>query len=97
MILDDLRELLSFAQERGDDGFSVWTYEDLCTINKALAALKREEPMEPILLENPYIHTSATYCGRCMEPIAKFAVGQPYKPVGFCQFCGQAVKWNEQP
>lgn len=73
-------------------------YRQECRVslkNDILELLKEQEEMEPIFIENPYTHLPVSYCPKCREPIDRFVVGNPYKEIKYCHYCGQAVKWDE--
>lgn len=61
----------------------------------ALELLKEQEAVKPIFRENPYTHLPVSYCPKCREPIDQFIVGNPYREVKYCHYCGQKVKWAE--
>ena len=75
-------------------------YEDeadckLALMHDALYLLKEREAVKPIFRENPYTHLPVSYCPKCREPINQFIVGNPYREVKYCHYCGQKVKWAE--
>lgn len=59
-----------------------------------VAFLKKQKPVKPIFVENPYTHLLISYCPQCREPINQYIVGNPYRITKFCHYCGQAVKWE---
>ena len=64
------------------------------SVVELLDILKEQDIVEPIYIENPYIHLPVNYCPKCREPISKFITGNPYKETKYCYYYGQAVKWE---
>jgi hypothetical protein len=57
--------------------------------------VKEQEAVKPIFRENPYTHLPVSYCPKCREPINQFIVGNQYREVKYCHYCGQKVEWAE--
>ena len=69
------------------------TYKAIGTINDALELLKKQAP-KPVWYEtNRMTGLPICYCPSCNEVIKQYAYGDIRKTY-YCQYCGQAVKWE---
>lgn len=66
---------------------------ELSLATKILALLKEQEP-KPVYYEtNSMTGLPIAHCPSCKEVIKQYAYGDIRKTY-YCQYCGQAVKWE---
>ena len=73
-----------FKDRRGyylDDKYRLECYDT------AISALEKQIPREPILLKSMVVK-------RC--PVCKCVAESDCEEYGYCQYCGQALKWGVQ-
>lgn len=62
----------------------LWCPSDKC-LEVSISALEKQIPREPILLKSMVVK-------RC--PVCKCVAESDCEEYGYCQYCGQALKWR---